>query len=273
LAAKSSPQGHLSAVKHWLFVRQEALRYALAPVAVTIAFLARLALTPVLGDASPYLLFVPAVLVAAGLGGLGPGLLATGLSVVLGFFVITMSPGVSASEIVDAVLFVMIGAGIAWSGEQLQRNRIRAATSTRDALAREAHLASILNTVPEAMIVIGEDGIVQSFSPAAERLFGYGAAEVIGKNVKMLMPSPYRENHDDYMRRYLRTENGGSSELAASSSASARTARPSRWSWRWEKCDRAIATSSPALSATSRNVSSRRQGYRSCNRSSFMFRD
>jgi hypothetical protein len=92
LAAKSSPQGHLSAFKHWLFVRQEALRYALAPVAVAIAFLARLALTPILEDASPYLLFVPAVLVAAGLGGLGPGLLATGLSVAFGFFVITMSP-------------------------------------------------------------------------------------------------------------------------------------------------------------------------------------
>src|SRR5215470_9113644 len=205
LAAKSSPQGHLSTFKHWLFVRQEALRYALAPVAVAIASLARLALTPILGDASPYLLFVPAVLTAAGLGGLGPGLLATGLSVVLGFFVITMSPGVSASEIVDATLFTMIGAGIAWSGEQLQRTRIRAATSTRDALAREAHLASILNTVPDAMIVIDEDGIVQSFSPAAERLFGYSAPEVIGKNVKMLMPSPYRENHDAYMKRYLRT--------------------------------------------------------------------
>jgi PAS domain S-box-containing protein len=185
LAAKSSPQGQFSAFRHWLFVRQEALRYALAPVAVAIAFLARLALAPILGDASPYLLFVPAVLTAAGLGGLGPGLLATGLSVVLGFFVITMSPGVSASEMVDAALFTMIGAGIAWSGEQLQRNRIRAATSTRDALAREAHLASILNTVPDAMIVIDEDGIVQSFSPAAERLFGYSAAEMIGKNVKM----------------------------------------------------------------------------------------
>ena len=189
LAAKSSPQGHLSAFKHWLFVRQEVLRYALAPLAVAIAFLARVALTPVLGEASPYLLFMPAVLVAGGLGGLGPGLLATGLSVVLGFFVSTISP-------VDAALFTMIGAGIAWSGEQLQRNRIRAATSTRDALAREAHLASILNTVPEAMIVIDEGGIVQSFSPAAERLFGYGAAEMIGKNVRMLMPSPYRENHD-----------------------------------------------------------------------------
>src|ERR1700758_4451179 len=204
-AAKSSSRGRLSTFKHWLFVRREALRYALAPVAVAIAFLARFALTPILGDASPYLLFVPAVLIAAGLGGLGPGLLATGLSVVLGFFVSTTSPSLSVPEIVDAALFTMIGAGIAWSGEQLQRNRIRATTSTRDALAREAHLASILETVPDAMIVIGEDGTVQSFSSAAERLFGYTGEEVIGKNVKMLMPSPYRENHDDYLRRYMRT--------------------------------------------------------------------
>src|SRR6266699_3424420 len=205
VAAKSGPGGHLSVFKHWLFVRREALRYGLAPFAVAIAFLARLAVTPILGDASPYLLFVPAVLVAAGVGGFGPGLLATGLSVVLGFFVSTISPGVSVSEIVDAALFTMIGAGIAWSGEQLQRNRIQAATSTRDALAREAHLASILDTVPDAMIVIDEDGIVQSFSSAAERLFGYAAPEVTGRNIKMLMPSPYRENHDDYMKRYLRT--------------------------------------------------------------------
>src|SRR6266849_3918592 len=69
----------------------------------------------------------------------------------------------------------------------------------RYALAREAHLASILDTVPDAMIVIDEGGIVQSFSPAAERLFGYSAADMIGKNVKMLMPSPYRESHDGYI--------------------------------------------------------------------------
>src|SRR5262249_38866046 len=150
LAAKSSPQGHLSAFKQWLFAWQEVLRYALAPFAVTLAFLARLALTPILGDASPYLLFVPAVLTAAGLGGLETGLLATGLSVGLAFFFIPTSPGVSASEIVDAALFTMIGAGTAWSGEQLQRNRIQAATSTREAIAREAHVASILETVPDA---------------------------------------------------------------------------------------------------------------------------
>jgi two-component system sensor kinase FixL len=205
LTAKSRPEGNKIALKHWLFVHGDVLRYALAPFAVTVAFLARLALTPILGDASPYLLFIPAVLAAGGLGGLGPGLLATGLSVVLGFFVVTISPSISVPEIVNAALFAMIGAGIAWSGEQLQRNRIQAANTAREGLAREAHLASILKTVPDAMIVIEENGIVQSFSSAAEHLFGYSAPEVIGKNIKMLMPSPYRESHDDYLSRYLRT--------------------------------------------------------------------
>jgi two-component system sensor kinase FixL len=186
-------------------LRGKALRYGLAPLAVAIAFSVRLALEPILGDASPYLLFVPAVLVAGGLGGLGPGLLATALSVLLGLFAIMNSAGISLPEIVNAALFTMIGVGISWSGEQLLRNRIQAATSAREALAREAHLTSILETVPDAMIVIDEDGIVQSFSSAAERLFGYTAPEVTGKNIKMLMPSPYRENHDDYLKRYLRT--------------------------------------------------------------------
>jgi two-component system sensor kinase FixL len=137
------------------------------------------------------------VLVAAGLGGLGPGLLATGLSVVVGSLVLP--------EIASAVLFALIGVGIAWSGEQLQRSRIRAASIAREALASEAHLASILETIPDAMIVIDEQGIIHSFSSAAERQFGYTVAEAIGKNVKMLMPSPYRENHDGYIERYLQT--------------------------------------------------------------------
>jgi two-component system sensor kinase FixL len=55
------------------------------------------------------------------------------------------------------------------------------------------------------MIVIDDRGIMQSFSSAAERLFGYKSPEVIGRNIKILMPSPYRENHDGYIERYLRT--------------------------------------------------------------------
>jgi two-component system sensor kinase FixL len=70
---------------------------------------------------------------------------------------------------------------------------------------REAHLRSILETVPDAMVVIDEQAIMQSFSTAAVRLFGYEPDEVIGQNVSMLMPQPYREQHDGYMHRYRRT--------------------------------------------------------------------
>jgi two-component system sensor kinase FixL len=75
-----------------------------------------------------------------------------------------------------------------------------------DPVASEsALLRSILETVPDAMIVIDELATVQFFSSAAERLFGYTANEVRGQNVRMLMPPPYREQHDGYLARYRRT--------------------------------------------------------------------
>jgi two-component system, LuxR family, sensor kinase FixL len=75
-----------------------------------------------------------------------------------------------------------------------------------DAVTSEsALLRSILDTVPDAMVVIDEQGTVQFFSSAAERLFGYTADEVRGQNVKMLMPAPYREQHDGYLARYRDT--------------------------------------------------------------------
>lgn len=70
---------------------------------------------------------------------------------------------------------------------------------------REARLRSVLETAPDAIITIDEHGIMQSFSNAAEKLFGYDAGEVIGRNVKMLMPQPYRGEHDGYLDRYRRT--------------------------------------------------------------------
>lgn len=70
---------------------------------------------------------------------------------------------------------------------------------------REAHLRSILETVPDAMIVIDEQARIQFFSAAAERLFGYKDQEIIGENINILMPEPYRGQHDGYMHRYLTT--------------------------------------------------------------------
>jgi two-component system sensor kinase FixL len=69
----------------------------------------------------------------------------------------------------------------------------------------EALLQAIVETSPDGLITIDETGVVQSFNPAAERMFGYGATEVIGHNVRRLMPPPYREEHDSYIARYLRT--------------------------------------------------------------------
>ena len=71
--------------------------------------------------------------------------------------------------------------------------------------ATEAHLRSILATVPDAMIIIDEDGVILSFSAAAEKMFGYAEQEVVGENVSMLMPSPDRERHDGYLKNYRDT--------------------------------------------------------------------
>ncbi|KAF0098281.1 MAG: two-component system LuxR family sensor kinase FixL [Rhodospirillaceae bacterium] len=71
--------------------------------------------------------------------------------------------------------------------------------------AAEARLRSILQTVPDAMVIIDEQGRIESLSTTAERLFGYEADEACGRNVSLLMPSPYREQHDAYIGRYLET--------------------------------------------------------------------
>jgi PAS domain S-box-containing protein len=77
---------------------------------------------------------------------------------------------------------------------------------TKQALEEsEARAQAILDTTVDGIITIDADGIIESFNPAAEDIFGYDADEVVGKNVKGLMPSPHREQHDDYLRNYHET--------------------------------------------------------------------
>jgi PAS domain S-box-containing protein len=79
-------------------------------------------------------------------------------------------------------------------------------TKSHEALRnREAHLQAILATVPDAMVVIDSEGLIQNFGAIAQRLFGYSEQEVQGKNVSMLMPEAYRQNHNSYLARYLAT--------------------------------------------------------------------
>ncbi|HET9903126.1 MAG TPA: PAS domain S-box protein [Xanthobacteraceae bacterium] len=184
--------------------RRLARDYGVALLASAVAFALREVLDPLLGPQAPFVLFVPAILVASAVGGLGPGLLAgaLGLASAVHF---SEAPDGSYSLFWSSVIFAFTATGVAWGGEVLRRARLRVDKTTQDLLAREAHLQSILATVPDAMVVIDEAGIMTSFSAAAERLFGYSAREALGQNVKILMPSPHREAHDAYIKRYLST--------------------------------------------------------------------
>ena len=71
--------------------------------------------------------------------------------------------------------------------------------------ASEEQWRSVIESAVDAIVVIDARGHVEAFNPAAERLFGYDAGDVIGQNVRMLMPSPYREEHDGYLTRYMET--------------------------------------------------------------------
>ncbi len=88
---------------------------------------------------------------------------------------------------------------------KIARNISDRKQSERQLRDSEAHIKAVLDTAADAIITIDKRGRIQSFNPAAERMFGYLADEVRGRNVSLLMPSPYRQKHDGYLNSYLAT--------------------------------------------------------------------
>ena len=163
--------------------RQLWLRYSSAVVAAGLAFALRFTLHHYFEDRTFTVIYVPVVVYAAFAGGRGPAILATILCLCSSGFFLRESLYSNPANLIDVSFFAVLGPILGVIGNRLLRE-------SEDARHRQAQLQSILDTVPEAMVVIDERGIMRSFSVTAERLFGWSAAQVIGKNVSILMPAP-----------------------------------------------------------------------------------
>jgi len=89
--------------------------------------------------------------------------------------------------------------------EKLAREKVQQQITEQQLRESEAKARSILETTVDAIITINPEGIIRSFNKTAEKLFQYESSEVIGKNVKILMPEPYKTEHDDYINHYHQT--------------------------------------------------------------------
>lgn len=189
------------------FVTFEIRRYVVAVLAVGGAALLRRLLDPWLGVSAPYLLYFPAILISAWYGGFGPGAVATALAAALAMYLYLPSGGlaIQASDVLSLSLFAATGLGIAWLNHRLRLAQAAHRTEAALATARAERLDAIIDNTVDGIVVIDERGIVEAFNRGAERLFGYSAAEVIGRNVSMLMPAPDHDAHDGYLARYLAT--------------------------------------------------------------------
>lgn len=173
--------------------------FLVAVIGSGLALMARMALDGLFVDRTFLVLYVPVVLVAASVGGVAPAMTATFLCLIFSLAVLRDGLWSVPANLIDAGCFALLGPFIAITGERLWQR-------SREASSRNAQLQSILETVPEAMVVIDADGAIRSFSAAAERLFGWRRDEAVGRNVRLLMPEPYSSEHDGYLSRYLATE-------------------------------------------------------------------
>lgn len=178
---------------------------ALAVAVIALGMAVRTGLAEQLGQRATYIFFVPAVVVASALAGLRAGFAISIAGAAAGLWCDWMLGPVEYGSWIASAAFVVIGTAVAIGGEWFRRARAEAERVTAGLAHREAHLRSLLDTVPDAIVVIDEGGLIRDFSPAAERMFGWRGDEVRGRNVDMLMPDPYRSAHDGYLQRYYRT--------------------------------------------------------------------
>jgi PAS domain S-box-containing protein len=186
-----------------------------ATMLVAAAFGLRMLLDPLLGDRSPFLLFTFAVLVAGATLGARAGLVAAALSTLLGSWAFlpprySFGP-MTADEWTNVAAFLMTSLAMLVFTSQLMRSRAAEAVSaaesqtTANRLAENRQrLAAIVDSAMDAIITIDRGQQVTLFNPAAERMFGYSASEMIGQPITRLIPMHQRAGHEAHVDRFRR---------------------------------------------------------------------
>jgi PAS domain S-box-containing protein len=185
---------------------ETARRLLIAVAAVAITTFIRYCLSPALGFESPYLIYPLAVMIAGWYGGLVPGLVATVVGAVVGnvFF---LSPDWSLSlstpgAVMGFVIMLANGVVISALCETLHKDWRQLAA--RSAEARQS--AAIIASSNDAVIVKDLQGRIQRWNPAAERMYGYTAAEVVGRSIDVIVPAEQRAEIPMLLERVSRGE-------------------------------------------------------------------
>ena len=205
------PRGSYRSLMPWFFHSHPARRlgrwapYLISALATLISAAAYFILAPAVGERTLYVIFLPAAVAGALLGGFGPALITILGGLAVSLFALRGAILSDPGNLLDSLLFAISGVAVAIAGHLHQRRTLEGSEAILHLAESEARLRSILDTVPDALIVIDDQGLMRTFSLAAERLFGWRADEALGRNVSTLMPSPYREQHDAYLARYLKT--------------------------------------------------------------------
>ena len=181
----------------------------MAPVTVGVALACRMALDPVLGQASPFMFFFVPILLSGWLGGLQAGLAAVLLSdLLVTYFYLPPIASLRLTrpqEAIQIVLFMILGALVSLLVSRLRLSLVRAEQARREALTNRQRMGGIVESAMDAIISIDETQRIVLFNTAAEQMFRCPAREALGSSLDRFIPERFRAVHREHVRAFGET--------------------------------------------------------------------